>query len=62
MVDCGEFGSGGKGVVLLASDVDLAATTTATGLCQHWLLSLSFLVVFPLQEVDGYLAIRREPE
>lgn len=28
MVDCGEFGSGGKGEVFDASDVDLAATTT----------------------------------
>jgi hypothetical protein len=28
MVDAGEFGSGGKGEVLEASEVDLAATTT----------------------------------
>jgi len=28
MVDCGEFGSGGNGRVLLASDVVLAATAT----------------------------------
>jgi len=28
MVDCGEFGSGGNGCVLLASDVVLAATAT----------------------------------
>lgn len=28
MVDCGEFGSGGKGVVVYALEVLLAATTT----------------------------------
>ena len=28
MVDCGEFGSGGKGTVLEASDVVFAETTT----------------------------------
>jgi hypothetical protein len=28
MVEADEFGSGGKGVVLEASDVDFAATTT----------------------------------
>jgi len=37
MVDAGEFGSGGKGEHLEASEVDLAATTTAL-LSVLWLL------------------------
>ena len=51
MVDCKEFGSGGKGFVLLGSDMDLAATTTAVDL-----VSIRFFS-FVLQEADGYLPI-----
>lgn len=56
MVDCGEFGSGGNGWTLDASDVVLADTTTAGVSLEKQLARALLTSISSSSEVNGNLA------